>query len=91
MGDDVQTSSDRFRSDALVVDYLPRPLIAAELAGFRPPTLLVSQPLAAKRVSLMAPDNIGVAAVLCHSTASALLAVPSARQKRATPRPPTMD
>jgi hypothetical protein len=32
MADNVQTSSDRLRWAALVVDYLARPLIAAELS-----------------------------------------------------------
>src|ERR1700694_2815469 len=35
MADNVQTSSDRLRWAALVVDYLARPLIAAELSRLR--------------------------------------------------------
>ena len=50
MGDDVQTASDRLRWAALVVDYLARPLIAAELSRlpsafpFSEPATRIGQP-----------------------------------------------
>ena len=50
MADNVQTSSDRLRWAALVVDYLARPLIAAELSRlpsafpFSEPATRIGQP-----------------------------------------------
>ena len=70
MADNVQTSSDRLRWAALVVDYLARPLIAAELSRLPSAFPFSEQPLASD--SPMAPDQIGVDAVLCQSIQGAI-------------------